>query len=108
LEDENIIMTSPDSTLYASLMGNFYACGITPKIICESGLSDVTMACATAGVGIAFASHSIAVSLANDRVVIRPIEPTIKRSVYYATLKNTQAIPSLRSLTNYVIHSYQR
>jgi DNA-binding transcriptional LysR family regulator len=106
LENENIIMTSPDSTLYKPLMGHFYACGITPHIICESAQSNVAMACATSGVGIAFASHSIAIALANERVVVRPIEPVIRRSVYYATLRNTQSIASVRSLTDYVIQSY--
>lgn len=102
LAGENIILPARDSTIYNPVVGNFQAGGITPRVVGESAQSDVSMACVDSGMGIAFMSGSIAHALATPRVAVRPLLPNLRRTVYFATLRDTLTLPTVAMLADYV------
>lgn len=102
LDGQNVIIPARDSSLYLPIITNLQAAGVTPNVVCESGQSDVIVQCVTGGLGCAFISRSIALANLNDRIVLRPIFPTVRREVYFAVLEDTLVIPGVRSMWDYI------
>lgn len=102
LDGESIVMPDKISTIYDPLAGYLRQYGVEPKVVAQSSQTDVALACAENGIAISFASNTIAQKYKNPKTVVRQFEPLIKRDVYYAALKETQVIPSVRLFTEYV------
>lgn len=102
LDGENVVMPDKVSTIYDPLAGYLRQYGVEPKVVAHSSQTDVALACAENGIAISFASNTIAQKYKNKKTIIRPFRPLIKRNVYYAALKETQAIPSVRLFSEYV------
>lgn len=106
LKNEKIIIPSTDSILRKQIMNLFELEGITPNIICESSQSDVSVQLASENFGVAFSSSSIAHSLSNGKFTCSSLIPTIKRPIYYATLKDMVDYPTVSHFTKYISELY--
>lgn len=102
IEGENVVLPNKDSAIYARLSEQLRSFNVKPRVIAQSSQTDVTIACAENGMGIAFVSDAIALKYRSNKTIIRPFKPLIKREVFYATLEETLAIPAIRLLTEFV------
>ena len=104
LRDQTLIMPSRESIFSRQLSLRFREQGISPHILCESSLSVTVSQLAGEGLGIGFASASIAEKLCPDTCRVLPLSEKILRTIYYVTLTELLDYPTIESFTNYVAH----
>lgn len=102
LKGENLIMPSPSSSFRRQLDSLFEQHFLTPKIICETSQPDLVIRLAEQNFGISFSSESIASAMKTDAFAIVNLEQTLRRSIYYVTLKELLEYPSVKAFTRYV------
>lgn len=105
LEDQTLVMPSRNTMFSSQLNQLFAAEGITPQtILCETSQTDVISQLTDAGLGIGFASSTIAEKYCPTACRAVPLKETITRTIYYITLQELLDYPSIESFTNYVKH----
>ena len=104
LADYPLIMPSQESIFYRQLSLMMEENGIMPRILCETSLSMTVSQMAAEGLGIGFASESIARKLCPDTCRVIPLDHSVIRTLYYVTLKELLDYPTIESFTNYVNH----
>ncbi|MBR6208859.1 MAG: LysR family transcriptional regulator [Oscillospiraceae bacterium] len=102
LTDQTLIMPSPESIFSRQLNQLFDETGIAPTILCQTSLSFTVSQLAAEGLGIGFASATVAEKLCPASCRIVPLENKIDRTVYYVTLKELLDYPTIASFTNYL------
>lgn len=104
LENQPVIMPSKNTMFSTQLNQFFTARGIEPRVLCETSQTDVISQLSGEGLGIGFASSSIARKHCPDSCLVVPLEEAITRTIYYITLRELLDYPSIESFTNYVKH----
>lgn len=104
LADYPLIMPSRDSIFYKQLSYIMEENGLVPRILCETSLSTTVSQMAAEGLGIGFASESIAKKICPDTCRVIPLEHSVSRTLYYVTLTELLDYPTIESFTNYVKH----
>ena len=85
LDRETIIMPSEKTLLYRQLSVMFQAEGVSPRVLCSTSQSDIAGQLAGAGLGIAFASSTVAGKICgeNCRVIDFGEGAKIHRIIYF-------------------------
>jgi|GEM_PF-1348218 len=105
LMNENIMMVSRYSNVYPDLKKVFDDENIEMNIIGESSQTDICMQVADSGIGLSFVSFQTARSFHNNTTAVI-FEPTIKRIVYLATLKESEGSSVISTFTDYIASHY--
>lgn len=102
LADYPLIMPSQESVFYKQLSHIMEEHEIVPRILCETSLSMTVSQIAAEGLGIGFASESIAKKLCPENCRIIPLDHSVTRNLSYVTLTELLDYPTIRSFTDYV------
>lgn len=102
LRGESIIMPAPSSAFRRRLDQLFARAGFEPRILCETSQTDLVSQLTQQNFGIGFFSCTIARALQSRDLAVVPLEQTLYRTIYYATLKELLDYPSIRSFTEFV------
>ena len=99
LGNETIIMPSEKTLLYRQLSVMFQEEGMTPRVLCSTSQSDIAGQLAGAGLGIAFASSTVARKICGDdcRVIDFEEGAKIHRIIYFVTLREFLDYPLTRA-----------
>ena len=101
-QGQNVIMPAPNSTFREQLDYEFKQKAILPNVLCETSQSDLIIQLVSNNCGIGFSSNSIASSLKTNCFKIIPLDFTVKRSIYYVTLKELLEYPTVKEMTSYM------
>ena len=95
-------MPAPSSAFRRRLDQLFARAGFEPRILCETSQTDLVSQLTQQNFGIGFFSCTIARALQSRDLAVVPLEQTLYRTIYYATLKELLDYPSIRSFTEFV------
>ncbi len=104
LRGENIIMPSPSSSFRGELDSFFEQQGFLPTIVSQTSQPDIVIQLVSENLGIGFSSKAIAKKLKTPAYKIIPFEHSFHRSIYFVTLKDFLAYPSIAAFAKYVEH----
>ena len=108
LGHETIIMPSEKTLLHRQLSVMFQEEGVRPRVLCSTSQSDIAGQLAGAGLGIAFASSTVAGKICGEgcRVVELEEGAKIHRMIYFVTLREFLEYPLTRAFCEFVIGRY--
>ena len=104
LAHETIIMPSEKTLLYRQLSLMFQEEGITPEVLCSTSQSDIAGQLTGAGLGIAFASSTVAEKICPENCRVIPFSEggKIHRLVYFVMLKESLEYPLTKIFADFV------
>ena len=108
LAHETIIMPSEKTLLHRQLTVMFQEEGVRPRVLCSTSQSDIAGQLAGAGLGIAFASSTVAGKICGEdcRVVEFEEGAKIHRMIYFVTLREFLDYPLTKAFCEFVIGRY--
>ena len=102
LREQTIIMPLPNSNLSRQLEEQFRIHKIQPHVLCESNHTSMNLKLAGSNMAVFFCSSYYLGDLAGDKVRFVPLREKMTRSIYYATLRELQEYPLIRSFSEFV------
>ena len=104
LSHETIIMPSEKTLLHRQLTVMFQEEGVRPRVLCSTSQSDIAGQLAGAGLGIAFASSTVAGKICGEdcRVVEFEEGAKIHRMIYFVTLREFMEYPLTRAFCEFI------
>ena len=110
LGDETIIMPSEKTLFHRQLSVMFQGEGVSPRVLCSTSQSDIAGQLAGAGLGIAFASSTVAGKICgeNCRVIDFEEGAKIHRIIYFMTLRELLDYPLTRAFCDFMGMKFSR
>lgn len=102
LRGENIIMPSTSSSFRTELDLFFQQQGFLPNIVSQTSQPDIAVQLVSENLGIGFSSRAIAKKLKTPAYKIIPFEHDFHRYIYFVTLKDFLAYPTIAAFSKYV------
>ena len=104
LDSQTIIMPSEKTLLHRQLSLMFQEEGVSPKVLCSTSQSDIAGQLAGSGLGIAFASSTVAGKICpeNCRVVSFIESEKIQRVIYFVMLRELLDYPLTKKFADFV------
>lgn len=100
---QSIILPSKASSARKVIDSMFSSQHVIPNIIAEISQSDIIMQLVSQNLAVGFSSVSIASMLHTEDLVTIPLTQKITRPIYYITLSDLLAYPTVKSFTEYVL-----
>ena len=110
LGHETIIMPSEKTLLHRQLSVMFQEEGVSPRVLCSTSQSDIAGQLAGAGLGIAFASSTVAGKICGEdcRVVAFEEGAKIHRIIYFVMLREFLDYPLTRAFFEFAEKRFSR
>ena len=110
LGNETIIMPSEKTLLHRQLSVMFQSEGVSPRVLCSTSQSDIAGQVAGVGLGIAFASSTVAGKICGDncRAVAFEEGAKIHRIIYFLTLREFMSYPLTRAFCEFTEMKFSR
>ena len=104
LNHETIIMPSEKTLLHRQLSVMFQEEGVSPRVLCSTSQSDIVGQLTAEGLGMAFASETVARKICpeNCRIVRFSESDKVRRTIYFVTLKEFLDYPLTRAFCEFV------
>ena len=106
LQDQPVIMPSRSSAFYRQVASLFERHYITPKVLCETSLTDLVVQLVSFNFGVGFCSYSIAQRVQTSEVRTVPLKEVFHRPIYYVTLQELLRYPTVKTFTEHVEASF--
>lgn len=104
LDGQSVIMPSSNTMFSRQLNQYMEQYAVSPLVLCETSQTNMIAQLTGEGLGIGFASSSIAVKYCPKTCRAVPLSEKIKRTIYYITLQELLDYPTIESFTSYVNH----
>lgn len=110
LANETIIMPSEKTLLHRQLSVMFQQEGVRPRVLCSTSQSDIAGQLAGAGLGIAFASSTVAGKICGDECRVSAFEEggKIHRIIYFVMLREFLDYPLTRAFFEFAEKRFSR
>ena len=104
LDGENVIMPSEKTLLSRQLSGMFEQEGVRPRVLCSTSQSDIVGQLTASGLGIGFASSTVAERICGENCRIIPFAEgeKIHRMMYFVTLSELLEYPLTKAFAEFV------
>ena len=104
LDGQTIVMPSEKTLLHRQLSLMFQEKGVTPRVLCSTSQSDIAGQLAGAGLGIAFASSTVAGKICPENCRVVPFIDCekIQRVIYFVMLRELLDYPLTKEFADFI------
>lgn len=106
LINEKLIISSSSFTLHNIILNFFNSNHIKPNITCECEQIYSCMQLANDGIGITFSSEKVAKFYNFENLNAIPLEPELKRSVFFLSSNNLAYLPIVNKFKKFILVKY--
>jgi DNA-binding transcriptional LysR family regulator len=106
LINEKLIIGSSVFKLHNIILNFFISNHIKPNIACECEQIYSCMHLANDGLGITFSSEKVAKYYNFENITAIPIEPELKRSIFFLSSNNLTYLPIVNKFKNFILEKY--